>query len=83
MLRILAIVVAFTSPLLFPAPLTFLLIVVASVILPPVGILAGIFTDLLYGTEALGVPYVTLIGLICSVMGYLVRRFIETRIMTV
>lgn len=82
MKEVLAIVIALASPLLFPWPLTLALVAVASVILPPLGILAGILTDALYYTPPVSIPYASLIGLLLSVLGYFVHRFIKTRIMT-
>ncbi|MGE5540986.1 MAG: hypothetical protein ACM3TU_01735 [Bacillota bacterium] len=77
----LALLVAILSPLLFPAALAFLLVLGASVIVPPAGLLAGVIADGLYHVPSIPLPYATLAGSAASVIGYVVHRFIETRIM--
>lgn len=80
MRKALAIALALLSPLLFPAALAALVILVAAVIVPPVGILAGVLADALYRTPDMP-PYATAFGAAASGAGYLMHRFIKTRIM--
>jgi hypothetical protein len=77
-----AIILALAAPLLFPAALAVLIVLAASVIVPPVGLLAGVFMDALYWTPSVSVPYATIIGLFMSIIGYVVHQFIKTRIMS-
>lgn len=81
MMKILAILLAVLSPLLFPAVLATLLVFFAAIVLPPLGLLAGVLTDALYYTPGAPFPYATLIGAGISVAGYAVHQFIKTRIM--
>ncbi len=74
-----AIALALGSPFFFPAPLSAAIVLVASVIVPPVGLLAGILTDALYRAPGM-LPYATLAGALASVLGYVVQRIIKTRI---
>ncbi|MDB5195355.1 MAG: hypothetical protein JWO84_539 [Parcubacteria group bacterium] len=78
----LAIILALVSPLVFPAALTLVVVLIASVLVPPVGLLAGVLTDALYWTPSVSVPYATIAGLCASVLGYAVHQFIKTRIIT-
>jgi hypothetical protein len=81
MTKILAVVLALLSPLLFPAALAAILVLFAAIVLPPLGILAGVLTDALYYTPGVSFPYATVTGAGISVIGYLVHQFIKTRIM--
>jgi hypothetical protein len=78
----LAIVVACLAPLLFPVALASLLVLLAAVIVPPVGLLAGVIADALYYTPGVHLPYATFAGLLATGIGYVVHRFIKTRIMS-
>ena len=62
MTRALAIAVALVSPFLFPIALTLPLVFVAGILVPPVGLVAGIMTDLLYKTSSVPFPYATFVG---------------------
>lgn len=79
MRKAVAIALALLSPLLFPAALAAIIIFAASVIVPPVGILAGVLADALYRTPHMP-PYATAFGAFASAAGYLMHRFIKTRI---
>jgi hypothetical protein len=82
MKEFIAFIIALAAPLLFPGSLTFVLVAIASVIVPPVGLLAGVLSDALYYVPSVGIPYATLIGLALTLGGYVVRQFIKTRIMS-
>lgn len=79
--KLIALILALLSPLLFPAAFAAILVLIASAILPPVGILAGIFTDMLYHAGGTGFPYATYFGFVASGVGFVVHQFIKTRIM--
>lgn len=72
---------ALASSLLFPWPAALLLVSVASFFLPPVALLAGVFTDALYWTSG-PLPYATLIGVVVTLLAYFVQHFVKTRIMS-
>lgn len=80
MRKALAIILALLSPLLFPALLALVVVFVASVVVPPVGILSGILADALYRAPGMP-PYATLLGALATASGYVMHRFIKTRIM--
>lgn len=81
MIRIVFIFFAFLSPFFFPFPATLILAFCASIFLPPVGILVGLLTDVLYYTPAVStLPIATLAGAGISVIAFFVRRFLKTRI---
>jgi hypothetical protein len=81
MRKIAALIVSLLSPLLLPAPLALIAVFGAAVILPPVGILAGVFADALYKTPATPFPLATILGALVTLAGYIVHRFVKTRIM--
>lgn len=78
----LAILLALVSPVLFPAAFAAVIVLIASLFVPPVGLLAGALTDALYYTPSVSIPYATLAGLCVSVLGYVVHQFIKTRIIS-
>ncbi len=81
MIRIILIAAAFLSPFLFPYPATLILALVASLLLPPVGIMIGLLVDALYYTSgASWLPVGILTGAVLTLLGILVRRFVKTRI---
>ncbi len=81
MYRLLAVVVAFASPLLFPAVLSFAFVFLAAIVVPPLGIVVGVFSDVLYYTPGSGLPLGIIIGTGSSLIAFVVHRFIKTRIM--
>ncbi len=81
MMRYALAALALLSPFLFPYPATLAFSFAASVFLPPVGLLAGLLTDVLYYTPgASGWPIAVIAGLFISIIGFFVRRFLKTRI---
>ena len=78
--KVVLIAAALLSPLLFPWQVTIVLASIASVILPPVALVAGIFTDALYWSYG-SIPFATLIGLLATAIAYVIEGFIRTRIM--
>ncbi len=82
MMRIGSVAVAFISLFVFPWPVSFALILVASVFMPLAGVTLGILSDLLYFVPGSAfVPYGSLFGLVCTVGSLLMQRFVKTRIM--
>ncbi len=81
MYRLLAIIAAFASPLLFPAALAFVFVFLASIVVPPLGMVVGIFSDVLYYTPGSGLPLGIVIGSASSLVAFIVHQFIKTRIM--
>jgi hypothetical protein len=77
---VVAVVLALLAPLFFPAALTVAVVLIASLVVPPVGVLAGVLTDALYRTPDVP-PYATLVGLAFTIGGFIVHRFVKTRIM--
>ncbi|KND50997.1 MAG: hypothetical protein AB202_01140 [Parcubacteria bacterium C7867-007] len=78
--RIGIIAVACISPFLFPSVITAILAVCAAFIFPPIAIVIGMLTDLLY--EPTGyLPFASIFGLIICVSVFFVRSFLKTRIM--
>jgi hypothetical protein len=83
MIRTVFIVCAFLSPLLFPFPLTVVFVFIASVFLPPVGLMIGALIDALYYTPGASFwPLGIVLGITFTVLGTLVRRFIKARIIS-
>ncbi len=76
-----AIILALSAPLMFPAAAAFSIVCIASVFVPPLGLLVGVLTDALYYTPSVSIPYATLVGLLVSLLGYAVHHIIKTRIM--
>ena len=58
---------ALSAPLFFPWHVSLVLAAIASLIVPPLGLVVGMFTDTLYWTSG-SVPYATLIGLVFTVL---------------
>lgn len=81
MMRIVLAAAAFLSPFFFPFPATLVLAALASLYLPPIALLVGILTDLLYYTPGAATwPIATILGLFISLAALLVRRFLKARI---
>lgn len=81
MTKAFALIVALLSPLLFPTVIVVILVAGAALILPPVGLIAGVLTDSLYHTPGQSAPLGTLIGGAITLIAYGVHRFVKTRIM--
>ena len=77
----LALVIGLVAPLVFPAALAFILVAAASLVFPPVALMAGVLTDAVYKTAFVQVPYASLVGLFLMFFGYAVHWFVRTRIM--
>ena len=77
-----AIILALVAPFIFPTVLTGVIVLLAAVVVPPVGILAGVLIDVLYYTPAVSLPYGTLTGAVLTGVGYVMHQFIKTRIIS-
>jgi len=82
--RVVSAVLAFcalAAPFLFPWAYAALLAFLLALAEPLAGIACGIIADALYyAPGASHVPYGTLLGFAGSLIAYLVRRFVKTRI---
>lgn len=82
MIRIATFAIAFVSLFVFPWPVSYALILLASIFLPLAGVALGILLDLVYFVPGSAfVPYGSLFGLLCTVFSLLMQRFVKTRIM--
>jgi len=80
MMRIATFAIAFVSLFVFPWPVSYALILLASIFLPLAGVALGILLDLVYFVPGSAfVPYGSLFGLLCTVLSLLVQRFVKTR----
>ncbi len=73
------IIFALIAPFLFPWPLTVALALIAAYFFPPVVLVIGALTELLYGSGS--IPYVFLGSLVAFFMMAGVRRIVKARIM--
>lgn len=81
-LRILIPAFALVSLFYFPWPVTLVLIFIAALCLPVLGLALGALTDLVYYTPAAsGVPWFLIAGAGATACALLVHRFVKTRIM--
>ncbi|HYD93614.1 MAG TPA: hypothetical protein VEB18_04160 [Candidatus Paceibacterota bacterium] len=81
MIRWIVVVLALVSPLLFPYPVTLALSFAGALFVPIIGLLAGVFTDVLYYAPHPGIyPLATIAGAGISLIAFFVRRFIKARI---
>lgn len=81
MIRSIFILAPLPALVLFPAPFFMVLVAVASLFFPPAGILYGILADALYyAHNAASVPHGIVYGTAASVGGFLISRFLSTRI---
>lgn len=78
-LKSVVIVFALVAPFLFPWPLTVLLSLAAGYFFPPVLLVIGALTELVYGSGS--IPYVFLGSLVAFFMMAGVRRIVKARIM--
>jgi hypothetical protein len=74
------IILACMAPFLFPSVISACLAFSAALIFPPLAIVLGILTDLLY-QPAHYWPMASLVGLLLCVVAVMVRSFVKTRIM--
>ncbi len=82
MMRFVLIALAVLSPFLFPYPVTLALSFVASLFYPPLALVVGILTDLLYYVPSVApLPLAVLTGLALSIAAFFMQRFLKTRIM--
>ena len=79
-LRVLFVLAPFFALFLFPWPLTLGLSFLAGLIFPPIALIVGILTDVLYHPGS-GWPIGTSWGLILALIAYVVRHVMKTRIM--
>ena len=70
---------AFLSAVLLPWPLTAFLALSAGVCEPLVPLAIGLFIDVLYYSNAAGLPWATILGALATVLLYLVRSQLRTR----
>lgn len=84
MMRYSILLATFLSLVWLPWPITVALMVASSISLPISGIVFGVLFDLVYAPiGAVGLPLGVLWGAGASLTGYLILRFIRTRIMSV
>jgi hypothetical protein len=70
---------AFISAILFPWPMTVLIVLVSSFFVPLLPLAIGIFADALYYTPtAIAVPVFTLVGIVVTCVAFLVRSRLQT-----
>ncbi len=82
-LRIGCIGMALLSPLLFPYSMTIVLSFAASLFVPWLAVLVGMFSDALYFIPGISVlPTGTIYGIFISLAAVLVHRFAKARIMS-
>jgi hypothetical protein len=82
MIRIATFAIAFVSLFIFPWPVSFVAIALASIFLPFAGVALGVLADLIYFVPGSAfLPYASLFGLFCTVLSLLMQRFVKTRIM--
>jgi hypothetical protein len=80
MMRAAAIVLAAVSVFAFPWPLAAVLIFIASLYLPAVGISLGILYDVLYYAHGAGWPWGTILGALGSIAAYFLAGFLRSRV---
>lgn len=81
MIRSIFILAPLPALVLFPAPFFVALVAIASLLFPPAGILYGILADALYyAPGAASIPHGIVYGTAASVGGFLVSRFLSTRV---
>ncbi|HEV7121436.1 MAG TPA: hypothetical protein VGN56_01260 [Candidatus Paceibacterota bacterium] len=74
------IILACIAPFVFPSAVTAVLAFAAALIFPPLAILLGMLTDLLYEPSGYW-PLASMIGVLLCVAALLVRSFVKARIM--
>lgn len=81
MIRYALTILALLSPFFFPFSATLVLAFAASVFIPPVALVVGLLSDFLYYTPGASFwPMASMWGLLLSICGLLVRRFLKARI---
>lgn len=84
MMRYVVLLATFLSLVWFPWPITVVLMVVSSIFVPLSGIVFGVLFDMVYApVGAVSMPLGVLWGSAASLAGYIISRFIRTRIMSV
>lgn len=82
MMRAIPSLVALIALFIFPWQVAAGAILVASLLVPPAGLLLGLFADLLYYSPGVAfAPLFTLFGIGCFIVSMFVQRFVKTRIM--
>lgn len=79
-LRLTLAALPFISLFLFPWMLTAVLMFLAGLVFPPLPLLAGVLSDVVY-YPGFGLYEGTLTGLLLSILSYAVRYIVRTRIM--
>lgn len=83
MMRTCLIVFASLGVFWFPWPLAAALIMVIGFLFPPAALVLGASVDLMFHPLTHGaVPYGLVVGVCACVLGYLVRRYVGSRIMS-
>ncbi|HVW71712.1 MAG TPA: hypothetical protein VHB93_01010 [Candidatus Paceibacterota bacterium] len=80
MIRGVFIVLAAVSVLLFPWPYAIVLIFLASLYVPLIGISLGVIYDALYWAHGVGWPVATLAGAAGSIAAFFLARFLRSRL---
>lgn len=82
MMRLVLIVLGFLSLFFFPWPFTLVLAFLAAFYVPPLGLLFGVLSDVLYfASGASFYPLGTLLGIVGFLLALVVHDFVKTRIM--
>lgn len=76
-----AVIIGLLAPFILSASCAFLVVLAASMVVPPLGLLAGVIADAFYYTPSVSLPYATILGLCVSLFGFFVQHVIKTRIM--
>lgn len=80
-MRVMSIILALIALFIFPWQVALIAVFGASLLTPLSGIALGIIADLVYYVPgAAFLPYFSLFGLAATVIGFLVQRFVKTRI---
>jgi hypothetical protein len=83
MMRYGFLIATFLSLVWLPWPITLALMIVSSVSFPLSGIVFGVLFDMIYApVGALGIPLGVLWGGVASLLGYVLSRFMQERIMS-
>ncbi len=80
-MRVMSIVLALIALFILPWQVAVLAILGAALLTPLSGAALGVIADIVYYTPgAAFMPYFSLFGLFATVAGFLVQRFVKTRI---
>lgn len=84
MMRYCVLVATFLSLVWLPWPITLVLMIASSISIPLSGIVFGVLFDMVYApVGAVGIPLGVLWGSVASLLGYIISRFLQARIMSV